>query len=210
MIRMLVADDHPVVREGLKWVFAEIHDIEIGGEAESGQETLEKVAREVYDLVLVDMSLPDMHGLEVLRRLKHTHPSLPLLVFSVHPEQQYAVRAIKAGASGYITKDSDTQELATAIRKVVRGGHYISESIGEQLVLELSVDPSRPLHTLLSDREYQILKMLGHGQSVKEIAYELSLSIKTVSTYRTRLLAKMHLKTNAEIIHYVIRHHLLD
>jgi DNA-binding NarL/FixJ family response regulator len=168
------------------------------------------VASGECDVVLLDMSLPDMHGLEVLKQLKQTYPTLPVLVFSVHPEQQYAVRAIKVGAAGYLTKDCESEELIAAIRKVAQGRRYISLSIGEQLAIELTTDTSHPVHATLSDREYQILKMLGVGKTVKEIAYDLSLSVKTVSTYRTRMLSKMHMKTNAELIHYVIHHQLLD
>ena len=210
MIRVLIADDHIVVREGLKRIFADSHSIEVTGEARAGREVLAMVASEVCDVVLLDMSLPDMHGLEVLKRLKQTHPTLPVLVFSVHPEHQYAVRAIKAGAAGYLTKDSESEELVAALCKVVQGRYYISLSIGEQLAIEVAHHAARPIHTTLSDREYQILKMLGAGQTMKEIAYALSLSVKTVSTYRTRLLHKMHMTTNAELIHYVIHHHLLD
>ena len=210
MIRVLIADDHAVVREGVKRILAEAADLVIAGEASHGQEILAKVATEAWDVVLLDISMPGRNGLEVLQQLRHLRPTLPVLVFSMHPENQYAVRAFQAGAAGYLTKDSIPQELVTAIRKVLQGGRYVSAAMAEYLILEIGHDPSTPLHSGLSNREYQVFCMLASGKTVTKIARELSLSVKTVSTHRGRILAKMRLKTNAELIHYAIRHRLVD
>jgi two-component system, NarL family, invasion response regulator UvrY len=210
MIRVLIADDHAVVREGVKRILAEAADLVIAGEASHGQEILAKVATEAWDVVLLDISMPGRNGLEVLQQLRNLRPSLPVLVFSMHPENQYAVRAFRAGAAGYLTKDSIPQELVTAIRKVLQGGRYVSTAMAEYLILEIGHNPSIPLHSGLSNREYQVLCMLASGKTVTKIARELSLSVKTVSTHRGRILEKMRLKTNAELIHYAIHHRLVD
>jgi two-component system, NarL family, invasion response regulator UvrY len=210
MIRILVADDHAVVREGVKRILAETDDLEIAGEASHGQELLAKMAAAPWDMVLLDISMPGRNGLEVLQQLRSLHPALPVLVFSMHPENQYAVRAFRAGAGGYLTKDSMPEELVTAIRKVVRGGRYVSAALAEYLVSEIGHESTAALHAVLSDREYQVLCMLASGKTVTQIARELSLSVKTVSTHRSRILGKMHMKTNAELIHYAIRHRLVD
>jgi two-component system invasion response regulator UvrY len=210
MIRILVADDHAVVREGVKRILSETADLVIAGEAGHGQEVLAKVATEPWDVVLLDISMPGRNGLEVLQQLRHLCPALPVLVFSMHPENQYAVRAFRAGAAGYLTKDSLPEELVTAIRKIVQGGRYVSASLAEYLVTEIGHDATTPLHAVLSDREYQVLCMLASGKTATEIARELSLSVKTVSTHRSRILEKMHMKTNAELIHYAIHHRLVD
>jgi DNA-binding NarL/FixJ family response regulator len=171
---------------------------------------LSKAAARTCDVVLLDISMPGRSGLEILQQLKRAHPALPVLVFSVHPENQYALRAFKAGASGYLTKDSIPEELVTAIRKVVRGGRYVSPSLAEHLVLEVTTGADKPPHASLSDREYQVLCLLASGKTVTEIAKELALSVKTVSTHRSRILAKMRMKTNAELMHYAIRHRLVE
>jgi DNA-binding NarL/FixJ family response regulator len=210
MIRILVADDHAVVREGVKRIVADTSDLVVAAEASQSQEVLSKVAARTCDVVLLDISMPGRSGLEILQQLKRAHPALPVLVFSVHPENQYALRVFKAGASGYLTKDSIPEELVTAIRKVVRGGHYVSPSLAEHLVLEVTTGSDKPPHANLSDREYQVLCLLASGKTATEIAKELSLSVKTVSTHRSRILAKMHMKTNAELMHYAIRHRLVE
>jgi two-component system, NarL family, invasion response regulator UvrY len=210
MIRILVADDHAVVREGVKRIVADTSDLVVAAEASQSQEVLSKVAARTCDVVLLDISMPGRSGLEILQQLKHAHPALPVLVFSVHPENQYALRAFKAGASGYLTKDSIPEELVTAIRKVERGGRYVSASLAEHLVLEVTTGSDKPPHASLSDREYQVLCLLASGKTVTEIAHELSLSVKTVSTHRSRILEKMRMKTNAELMHYAIRHRLVE
>ena len=209
-MHILIADDHAVVREGVKRILYDMdHSITVG-EASNGQELLAKAAAKTWDVVLLDISMPGRNGLEVLRQLKCTHPALPVLVFSMHPENQYAVRAFRAGAAGYLTKDSIAEELVTAIRRVVGGRPYVSAALAEHLVLEVTRDPDTPLHARLSDRELQVLCMLGTGKTVTDIAAELLLSVKTVSTYRSRILEKMHLRSNAELIYYAVRHQLVD
>jgi two-component system invasion response regulator UvrY len=209
MIRVLVVDDHSVVREGVKRILADTADMCVAGEASNGQEALAKVAAQAWNVVLLDISLPGRSGLEVLHLLKHTHPRLPVLVFSMHPGSQYAMRALKVGAAGYLTKESLPGELVTALRKIARGGRYVSSALTEQLLFEITRKDSAPLHERLSDREYQVLCLLASGKTVTAVADELALSVKTISTYRTRILAKLHLKTTAELIHYAIHHHLL-
>ena len=209
-MRILIADDHAVVREGVKRILYDMDSSIMVGEASNGQELLAKALAKTWDVVLLDISMPGRNGLEVLRQLKYTHPVIPVLVFSMHPENQYAVRAFRAGAAGYLTKDSIAEELVTAIRRVVGGRPYVSAALAEHLVLEVTRDPDTPLHARLSDRELQVLCMLGTGKTVIDIAAELSLSVKTVSTYRSRILEKMHLRSNAELIHYAVRHQLVD
>ena len=210
MIRLLIADDHPIVREGLKRIIAECPDIELVGEAVDGDEAISMCANHAVDVLLLDVTMPGPGFLETMRCLKKEHPRVRVLVLSVHSEDQYAVRAFKLGASGYLTKDHSPTELAGAIRRAYRGGKYVTESLAERLAFELESDREMLPHATLSDREYQVLCMLGSGTSVKETAAELGLSPKTVSTYRTRVLAKMKLKTNAELIRYALRHGLVD
>ena len=211
MIRLLIADDHPIVREGLKRIIAECPDMELVGEAMDGDQALEQTAAAAgVDVLLLDVSMPGPGFLETMRRLRKEHPDVRVLVLSVHSEDQYAVRALRLGASGYGTKDHSPDELAGAIRRAFRGGKYVTDSLAERLAFELETDRDMLPHALLSDREYQVLCKLGSGTSVKETAVELGLSPKTVSTYRTRVLAKMNLKTNAELIRYVLRHGLVD
>lgn len=210
MIRLLIADDHPIVREGLKRIVAECPDMKLVGEAVDGDEVLVKCTGEDVDVLLLDVSMPGPGFLETMRCLRKDSPSVRVLVLSVHSEDQYAVRALRLGASGYLTKDHSPDELAGAIRRAYRGGKYVTESLAERLAFELESDREMQPHAMLSDREYQVLCKLGAGTSVKETAVELGLSPKTVSTYRTRVLAKMKLKTNAELIRYVLRHGLVD
>jgi DNA-binding NarL/FixJ family response regulator len=210
MIRILIADDHTIFREGLKHILTEYSDLIVTDEARNGQEVLEKVWNNEYDMVLLDISMPGMNGLEVLKRLKKEKPKLSVLVLSMHPEEQYAVRALKSGASGYLTKESATDELITAIRKISQGRKYITSSLAERLAFGLETDAEKPPHETLSDREYQVLLMIASGKTITQIAKELFLSVKTVSSHRSHILEKMEMKTNAELTHYVIKHNLLD
>lgn len=209
MIKILIADDHAIVRKGLKQILADAPDIASIDEAGSGHEALKKVRENNYNVVLLDISMPDMSGVDVLKQLKTERPKLPVLILTMHPEDQYAVRILKAGASGYLTKESAPDELISAIQKVSQGGRYISPSLAEKLACDLDSTAIQPLHERLSDREYQIMTMLASGKSTKEIAHELSLGMPTVSTYRFRILLKMKLKNNAELISYAIKNNLL-
>ncbi|MCK4533955.1 MAG: response regulator transcription factor [Syntrophobacterales bacterium] len=209
-INILIADDHPIVREGLKQIISETSDMTVADEAGNGQEALDLVRKKEYDLLLLDISMPGRNGLEILKELKSEFPKLPVLILSIYPEEQYAVRAFRAGASGYLTKASAPNELISAIKKIVNGGRYVSESLAEKLTYYLDEDSSRPPHDLLTDREYQVMLMLGSGKTVKEIAEELFLSVKTISTYRTHILEKMKMKNNAEVTLYVVKNKLAD
>jgi len=210
MIKVLVADDHAIVREGLKQIVADTSDIAVVDEASTGQEVVDKVLRNDYDLILLDITMPDRNGLDILKELKCQRPEMRVLVLSVHPEEQYAIRVLMAGASGYLTKESAPEELLAAIRKVSRGGKYVSSFLAEKMAIDLETRVKIPLHQTLSDREHQVLCMLGLGKTVKEIAKELSLSIKTVSTYRSRVLQKMQMSNNAELIRYALENRLAD
>jgi two-component system, NarL family, invasion response regulator UvrY len=210
MLRILIADDHPIVRQGLKQILSEESDMGVFGEAQNSQEVLELVQKQDWDIVILDITMPGRGGIDVLKELKHQYPKLPLLILSMHPEDQYAVRALKAGAGGYLTKESAQEELIKAIRKVVRGGKYISSTLAEKLAFDLETETEKPLHETLSDREHQVLLMIASGKTVSEIAEELSLSVKTIDTYRARILEKMKMKTNAELTHYAIKNALVD
>lgn len=210
MTKILVADDHPIVREGLKQILCETFDTIVVDEAGTSQEVLNKVWKNDYDVVLLDISLPDRSGLDVLKELKRAKPELHILMISMHPEAQYAVRAIRAGASGYLTKESAPDDLVAAVQKVLSGRKYISPSLAEKLAFALEVDAEKPVHEMLSDREYQVMCMIASGKMVKEIAGELILSAKTISTYRSRILRKMRMKSSAELTHYAIKHSLVD
>jgi DNA-binding NarL/FixJ family response regulator len=210
MIRILIADDHAVVREGLRQIITKQSDMAVIAEATNGSDVLNKIQVEKYDVVLMDLSMPGRSGLEILGDIKRDNPDARVLILSVHAESLYAVRALKAGASGYLTKESAPEQLVEAIRKVSQGGKYISPSLAERLAYELESDSDRPPHEKLSDREYQVLCMLASGKTVKEIAEELSLSVPSISTYRARVLEKMNMKNNAELAHYAIRSGLVD
>lgn len=210
MIKILVADDHTIVREGLKQIVGDVGDMVVADEAGNGQEALQKIREGDYDVILLDISMPGRSGLEVLKDIRAEKPKLPVLILSMHSEEQYAIRALRAGASGYLTKASAPDELIGAIRKVSRGRKYVTASLAEKLALELDVDADKPPHEMLSDREYQVMLMLASGKSVKEIADELCLSVKTISTYRSRILEKMNMKKNAELTLYAIQNHLVD
>ena len=210
MIKILIADDHPIVRQGLRQILSDISDMEIAGEAVNAQETLDQVRVGGWDVLVLDITMPDRSGFDILKELKHEQPDLPVLVLSIHGEEQFAVRVLKAGASGYLTKENAPAELIKAIRKVVDGGKYISRSLAETLAFNLDVASGRPPHEALSNREFQVMQMMASGKTLTEISEELLLSAKTVSTYRTRLLEKMNLTTNAEIIRYAIENGLIE
>ena len=210
MIKIFIADDHAIVREGLKQIVAETTDMAVTDEADTGHEVLEKVSENDYDVLVLDITMPGLNGLDALKQLRSQRPDLPVLVLSIHPEEQYAVRVLRAGASGYLTKESAPDELISAIRKVSMGGKYVTPSLAEKLASDLVADGKKPLHETLSDREYQVLCMIASGKTVTKIAEELFLSEKTISTYRSRILEKMKMKTNAELIHYAIKHGLVE
>jgi DNA-binding NarL/FixJ family response regulator len=210
MIQILIADDHPILREGLKRVISECEDLEVVDEAEDGQEAILKCKDPAIDVLTLDVSMPGPGFLEVLRRVKAHRPDLQVLVLSVHPEEQYAVRALRAGAAGYLTKDHSPVELAKAIRQVASGRKYVTETLGEWLAAELDSPVGKEPHETLSDREYQVFCLLGAGKPVGEIAETLALSSKTVSTYRKRIMDKMNLENNAAIIRYAIERDLAE
>ena len=209
MIRILVADDHPIVRQGLKQIIADSPGMVVAAEAADGQEVLNQVWKNEFDVVLLDISMPVRNGLDILKQLRSQKPGLAILLLSVHPEEQYALRALKAGAAGYVTKDRAPEELISAIRAVASGKKYISPSLVQTLASTAGVAAKGPLHQLLSDREYSVLRLIALGRTKIRIAEELSVSPKTVSTYRSRLLKKMGLKTDAEIVRYAIENRLL-
>ncbi|MGH7382551.1 MAG: response regulator [Candidatus Methylomirabilales bacterium] len=209
MIKILVIDDHAIVRQGLKQILAETPDLVVTGEASSGVEALQKIRTGQWDVVVLDISLPDPSGLIVLQQIKNEYPELPVLVLTMHAEDQYAVRVLKAGAAGFLTKESAPDQLVSAIKRVASGGRYISPTLAEKLVSDLGSDIRKPRHEVLSDREFQVLCMIAAGKTLTKIAEELGVSVKTVSTHRTRLLKKMRLKNNAEIVHYAIRNGLV-
>jgi DNA-binding NarL/FixJ family response regulator len=210
VIRIVIADDHPIVRAGLKQILADASDIEVVAEAGDGHEILKLIRKGNVDVVLLDISMPGLMGLDALKQMNAENPKLPILVLSMHPEEQYAIRVLKAGASGYLTKAAAPEQLIGAIRKVYRGGRYVSAALAEKLALGLKVGATGLPHENLSDREYQVLCLISSGKTVKEIAEELSLSEKTISTYRTRILEKMNMKSNAELAHYGIKNELVD
>jgi DNA-binding NarL/FixJ family response regulator len=209
MIRLFIADDHPVVRAGLRGIVEGEPDFEVVGEACDGGDMLARIGRTPAEVLLLDVSMPGPGFLEVLRVLRQDHPRVAVLVLSVHPEDQYAVRALRAGAAGYLTKDHSPEELVAAIRKVHRGGKYVSPSLAERLAVGLEIGANDSPHEQLSNREYDVLCLLGSGRTVKEIASRLALSPKTVSTYRARVLEKMKLATNADLVRYAAQHGLI-
>jgi len=210
MIKILIADDHPIVRKGLKQILSEESDIGEVEEAQNSQEVLELVRKQDWDIVVLDIKMPGRGGLDILKELKHERPKLPVLMLSVYPEDQYAVRALKAHASGYMTKERAPEELVKAIRKILRGGKYISPTLAEKLAFDLETETEKPFHETLSDREYQVLLMIASGKTVSQIAEELALSVKTIDTYRARILEKMKMKNNAELTHYAIKNKLVE
>ena len=210
MIKVLITDDHPVVRQGIRQILSEYSDIEVVDEAGQGSELLDQVMNNDYDVVLLDISMPGKSGLELLKDLKVLRPELAVLILSVHPEAQYAIRALKSGASGYLPKSTLPDELIKAIRKVAVGKKYITPSLAEIIATDFNQLNDKPVYQNLSDREFEILCQIASGKSLKEIGEELSLSSKTISTYRERILDKLHFKTNAEIIRFAIQEGLVD
>jgi len=208
--RILIVDDHAIVREGLKQILAEVDDIEVAGEADCSSRALQMARREPWDLVLMDISMPDRSGLETLELLKKEHPGIRVLMLSMHRETQYAVRALKTGAAGYLNKQSAPDQLVDAIRLVASGKKYISAEVAQELASQVSGERDSLPHESLSNREYQTLCMIASGLPVSAIADQLALSVKTISMYRARLLKKMQLKNNAELMHYAIKQGLLD
>lgn len=209
MIKILIADDHPIVRSGLKQIMIKEPGMVVDGEAQNARELLALVRKRAWDVVILDINLPDRNGLDVLIQLKKEFPKLPVLILSVHAEEQYAVRALKSGAAGCLTKHSVPGELVKAIRKAVAGGRYVSSSLAERLAFDLE-SGERPLHQTLSGREFAVMCMIASGKRINEIAEKLFLSPKTVSTYRARILEKMGMKTNADLTQYVIENKLVD
>lgn len=208
MIRVLLADDHPVVRAGLRQILAEAPDITVVGEAADGPGVVDQAAGTGPDVVLLDVTMPGTGFVTLVRHLRRNHPRMALLVLSVHPEDQYAVRAFRAGASGYLSKERSPELLLTAIRKVAAGGRYVPDSVVERLVTRLDGDAAGEPHEALSNREYEVLCLLGGGRTVSDVAAALQLSPKTVSTFRSRILRKMRLRSNAELIRYTVEHEL--
>ena len=209
MVKILVVDDHAIVREGLKQIVADTSGLAVTGEAASEQETLELLRKHDFDVVLLDIAMTGRGGLEVLKQIKQEKPELPVLILSMYPEEQYAVRALKMGAAGYLTKVSAPDELINAIKKIATGRKYVSSSLAEKLAFNLEVDTEKPLHECLSNREFQVMCMIASGKTVKNIAEKLSLSVNTISTYRFRILDKMRMKTNSELTHYAIKNRLV-
>lgn len=206
--RVLIVDDHPIAREGLKRIVSAQKDMKVEGEASNASDALTLIRRADWDVVVLDLAMPGRSGLELLRDLKKEKPNLPVLVLSVHPEDQLALNVLKAGASGYLTKDAAPEELIEAIRRLVGGGKYISPTLAEKIAFGMTLDSARPLSEILSDREYQVLRLLANGRSVTEIAGEFSVSVKTVSTLRHRLLSKLKLRNTAELIRFAIERNL--
>jgi two-component system, NarL family, invasion response regulator UvrY len=208
-LKIGIADDHDIVRQGLKQIISDTDNMVVMGEASNGQELIEMVRKKPFDVLLLDISMPGRSGIEILKQLKIEKPNLPVLMLSMHPEDQYAIRALKAGASGYISKDTASDVLIDAIRKAAEGRKYISPSLAEKLAGTITHDVDEKPHETLSDREFQILVMLARGKSVSDIGRELFLNVKTISTYRRRILDKMNLKNNAELTHYAIENELV-
>ncbi len=209
-IRVMIADDHAIVRQGLRQILSDIEDMEVAGEACNGVEALQLSRDGQWDVVLMDVSMPDRNGIDALKLIRKEQPKLPVLILSMYPEEQYAIRALKAGAAGYLTKQSAPEQLVTAIRQVASGKKYVSASLAMELAEAIGEDTDRPLHEKLSDREYQTLCMIASGKTPTQIADELNLSVKTISVYRARLLEKMHLRNNAELTHYGLKFGLVE
>jgi DNA-binding NarL/FixJ family response regulator len=208
-MRILITDDHAVVRQGLKQILAEEFKRAEFGEAASAAEAIDRVWKETWDVVVLDITMPGRSGLEVLKEIKKSKPKLPVLVLSMHPEDQFAVRLLKIGASGYMTKESAPNELVGAVKKVMAGGRYISGSLAEKMASYLAIDVQTPPHERLSDREFLVLRLIASGKTPTQIAKELGLSVKTISTYRMRILEKMDMANNAELTHYAIQNNLV-
>jgi two-component system invasion response regulator UvrY len=209
-LRILIADDHAIIRKGLRQILLEEYPSAIITEAKDAEDAIKSTLNVQYDVVICDLSMPGRSGLDVVEHVKQNYPKLPVLILSIHPEEQYAVRALKAGAAGYLSKDTATEELVKAVQKVLQGRKYISASLAEKLAFDLDMDTSKPCHELLSNREIHVFRLIADGKSITDIAEQLSLSITTVSTYRARIMLKMNMNTNAELIKYGIEHKLID
>ncbi len=209
-IRVLIADDHAIIRQGLKQILSDTDDLEIAGEADGGIKALQMIRDNTYDVVLMDVSMPDRNGIDSLKLIRKENPRLPVLMLSMHPEEQYAIRALRAGAAGYLSKQGAPEQLVTAIRQVASGKKFVSAAVAEELANSIGEDHERPLHEKLSDREYQTLCMIASGKTLTQIGEELNLSVKTISVYRARLLEKMKLRNNAELTHYGLKHGLVE
>jgi DNA-binding NarL/FixJ family response regulator len=210
MLRILLCDDHPILREGLKRILLQQSDIKVVEDAGSGAEMLEKSAASRFDVIILDIALPDMNGLEVLKNLRARGNRVGVLVLSMHPEEQYATRALRAGAAGYLQKESAPSELVSAVRKIAGGGRYITPSLAEKLAFELGEMADKPPHELLSDREYQVLCLLASSRGIKEIAAELGLSAPTIATYRSRVMTKLNLSSTVDLVRYALAHKLVE
>jgi len=210
MISILIADDHAIIRRGLREILTDELGALSWGEAENAQGALEQVRKRNWDLLILDIEMPGRSGIDVLGDLRALRPKLPILVLSVHPEERFAKRALKAGAAGYVNKEEAPAEVVKAVRKVLAGGRYVSPAFAERLAMDLAVETDKPIDELLSDREFEVLHLIASGKTVSQIAEQLSLSVKTISTYRARILEKMGMKTNAELTHYAVRNNLAD
>lgn len=210
MINVLIADDHALIREGLKKTLSDESDMKLVGEASNVTELLKQIERHVVNIVLLDITMPGESGLDALKELRQKYPHIPVLILSFHPEHRFAVRALKAGASGYITKQSATEELVQAIRKIVGGGKYVSAALAEELVTELDTESGKLPHERLSDREFQVMCLIAAGKKSREIAEELSVTLSTVNTYRMRILEKMQMQSNVELSRYAVEHGLIE
>ena len=208
-MKVLIADDHAVVRRGLKQILSEERDITVVGEAKNGHEALEMSRRLEWDVAVVDYAMPGRSGVELLKEIKRHHPKRPVLVLSMYPEEWHAVQVLRAGGAGYLSKETATEELMTAIRKVVKGGRYVSPALAEKLASGLAPDQARAPHETLSDREYRVLWLLASGKPISKIAQEMFLSPSTISTYRTRILRKLGLANNAQLVQYAVQHQLV-
>ena len=210
MIRVFIADDHAVVRRGLAQIMADQDDLKVAGEADNGEDTLKAIRSDGVDVLVLDIAMPGLSGLDVLNQLQELRPGLPVLILSIYPEKQYAIRAFKAGAAGYLTKESAPDELVSAVRAVATGKRYVSQSLAELIADELMGEKEPQSHQALSDREFQVLRLIASGRSTGQIADQLNLSAKTISTYRARVLDKLNLDTTADIIRYALEHDLVD
>jgi DNA-binding NarL/FixJ family response regulator len=208
-INVLIADDHAIVRQGLRQILSETEDLVVAGEADDGVEALQLARQQDWNVFLLDVSMPNRNGIDTLKQLKKEFPKLPVLILSMHPEEQYAVRALKAGASGYLTKQSAPEQLVTAIRQVARGKKYVSPTVAMQLADAIANDTEQPAHELLSDREYEVLKLIAAGRTLTQVADDLNLAVATISTFRARILTKLGLSSTAEMIRYGLEHGLV-
>jgi len=209
-MRILIADDHPVVRQGLKQILAGNPELNVVGEAKNGNEALALARKLAWDVAILDFSMPGKSGLELLKEIKHEYPGRPVLVLSMYPEEVHATRVLKAGGDGYLSKGSASEELMGAIQKVTSGGKYVSPLLAEKMALELTPNAQKPLHEELSDREYRVMWLLASGKQIKQVAREMFLSASTISTYRFRILKKLRLSSNADLVRYAIKHQLVE